>query len=482
MFPQFTSMNVIDGQAGVIIYSSLICHSLTIDNILNIIVLLILAGVTVATLTGDNGLLTKAGEAKKASEQANLEEEVKLALIEGQTDKYFNSNSNIQDKLKSIFEKSYGQGNIDVTKAGKNYKVKVKNTKTVYRIKSDGTVEKYEEMAPTNVYAKLDDNILRLRATNADDDYKIYADSSSIVSSLNGTKTNVTTVDIEEPIAPITCSSMFMGLTNLSAIEKIENFHTENSTSLHGMFNGCSNLIGLNLSSFDTSKVTSMGDMFQNCKKISNIDLSNFDTSNVTTMTCMFYNCNSLTQIDVSHFDTKKVTKMDSMFCNCKLPEQIDVSNFDTAKVTTFGGMFSGCRNIKYMYLSNFNTSKATILTGMFLGCENLIGVDLSSFDTSIVGNMADMFQNCKKISNIDLSSFNTSNVSNMSCMFLNCNSLEKIYVSNNFVTTKVINSNSMFTNTNNLVGGLGTISSGGDATYAHIDEGESNPGYFTLK
>ena len=55
-FPQFTTMNVIDGQAGLIIYTSLIFYSLTIDNILNIIVLLILAGVTIATLTGDNGI------------------------------------------------------------------------------------------------------------------------------------------------------------------------------------------------------------------------------------------------------------------------------------------------------------------------------------------------------------------------------------------------------------------------------------------
>ena len=52
--PQFTTMNVIDGQAGLVIYSSLIFYSLTIDNILNIVVLLILAGVTIATLTGDN--------------------------------------------------------------------------------------------------------------------------------------------------------------------------------------------------------------------------------------------------------------------------------------------------------------------------------------------------------------------------------------------------------------------------------------------
>lgn len=35
-FPQFTTMNVIDGQAGLISYTSLIFYSLTIDNILNI--------------------------------------------------------------------------------------------------------------------------------------------------------------------------------------------------------------------------------------------------------------------------------------------------------------------------------------------------------------------------------------------------------------------------------------------------------------
>ena len=35
MLPQFTTMNVIDGQAGLMSYSSLIFYSLTIDNILN---------------------------------------------------------------------------------------------------------------------------------------------------------------------------------------------------------------------------------------------------------------------------------------------------------------------------------------------------------------------------------------------------------------------------------------------------------------
>ena len=36
--------------------------------VITIIVLLILAGVTIATLTGDNGILTKANEAKESTE------------------------------------------------------------------------------------------------------------------------------------------------------------------------------------------------------------------------------------------------------------------------------------------------------------------------------------------------------------------------------------------------------------------------------
>ena len=75
--PQFTTMNVIDGQAGLIIYTSLIFYSLTIDNILNIIVLLILAGVSIAMLTGQNGILTQAQNAKITTENRNAEEKVK---------------------------------------------------------------------------------------------------------------------------------------------------------------------------------------------------------------------------------------------------------------------------------------------------------------------------------------------------------------------------------------------------------------------
>ena len=81
MFPQFTTMNVIDGQAGVIIYSSLICHSLTIDNILNIIVLLILARISISMISGNNSILSRTGNAKENTENASMIEQMKMKVL-----------------------------------------------------------------------------------------------------------------------------------------------------------------------------------------------------------------------------------------------------------------------------------------------------------------------------------------------------------------------------------------------------------------
>lgn len=75
--PQFITMNVIDGQAGLVRYYSLIFYSLTINNILNIIILLILAGISITALT-QTGLFENAKKAKSAMENAQNEENTTL--------------------------------------------------------------------------------------------------------------------------------------------------------------------------------------------------------------------------------------------------------------------------------------------------------------------------------------------------------------------------------------------------------------------
>lgn len=49
--------------------------------VITIIVLLILAGVSIATLAGDNGLLRKTGEAKEQTEKTALKEQLEVAVL-----------------------------------------------------------------------------------------------------------------------------------------------------------------------------------------------------------------------------------------------------------------------------------------------------------------------------------------------------------------------------------------------------------------
>ena len=278
------------------------------------------------------------------------------------------------------------------------------------------------------------------------------------------------------------------------------------------LFENLINMITLNLSNVDTSKVNDMTGMFDYCQSLTSLDLSNFDTSSVTSMAGMFQHCEKLTTLNLSNFNTSKVTNMAWMFNKCKLLTSLDLSNFDTSNVTTMRIMFQGCENLIILNISNFNTSNVTDMSYMFGWCYKLENVDVSNFDTSKVTTMLQMFNKCYKLNNLDLSNFNTSKVTTMEGMFNSCHSLtsldlsnfdtskvtnmsemfggngttmslNKIYVSDKFVTTQVTNSTNMFSDCNNLVGGNGTVfdSNNIDKTYARIDS-SSNPGYFTLK
>ena len=199
--------------------------------------------------------------------------------------------------------------------------------------------------------------------------------------------------------------------------------------------------------------VTSMSYMFWDSQAL-RIDLSNFNTSNVYNMGGMF-SSSQATTLDLSNFDTSKVTNMNVMFGNSQATT-IDVSHFDTSNVTNMQGMFQH--------------SQATI-------------IDVSNFDTSNVTNMQGMFWK-SQATTLDVSHFDTSNVINMEVMFAYMTNLKTIYASSKFVTTSVTSSTSMFEKSTNLVGGAGTKYNKSylDKTYARIDGGTSNPGYFTEK
>ena len=198
------------------------------------------------------------------------------------------------------------------------------------------------------------------------------------------------------------------------------------------MFNGCSSLVSLDLSSLDTSSVTNMNQMFSGCSSLASLDLSHLDTSKVTDMCNMFRECSSLTSLDLSSLDTSKVTDMKWMFCLCSSLTSLDLSSFDTSSVTDMGDMFSGCSSLASLDLSSFDTSSVTYMCDMFSGCSSLASLDLSHLGTSKVTDMGAMFRECSSLTSLDLSSFDTSSVTDMGGMFydyrhnLNCIAIPK--------------------------------------------------------
>ena len=280
-------------------------------------------------------------------------------------------------------------------------------------------------------------------------------------------------------------SGTFRDLKSLTKLD-VSNFDTSNVTDMSWMFLNCSSLTSLDISSFDTGKVTTMQGMFDGCVKITTLDLSTFDTKNVTNMSAMFWDCKSLTKLDVSSFDTSNVTAMGLMFSGCSSLTSLDLSSFDTSNVTSMSDMFCSCSRLTNLDLSLFNTSKVTDMNNMFQKCSSLTTLRLGAkFDTSNVKTMISMFKECSSLTSLDLSSFNTSKVTNISWMFQWMDNITTIYASDLFAISSVTNSIAVFSGDKKLVGGSGTKYSSSnitDATYAHIDRGTSNPGYFTYK
>ena len=269
----------------------------------------------------------------------------------------------------------------------------------------------------------------------------------------------------------------YMFYESNAAILDLSNFDTSNVMDMSDMF-AYSQATTLNVTNFDTSNVVNMNGMFQH-SQATIIDVSNFDTSKVTDMSYMFAGSYATT-LDVSSFDTSKVTDMRYMFSVSKATT-IDLSNFDTSNVTNMSGMFQGVQ-VTTIDLSNFDTSKVTNMGYMFRSSQ-VTTLNLSNFNTSNVTYMGFMFDS-SKATTLDVSNFDTSKVTDISKMFYNSTKLKTIYASNKFNTDAVTSSSNMFNNCTSLVGGQGTKydSTKVDKTYARIDGGTSNPGYFTSK
>ena len=337
---------------------------------------------------------------------------------------------------------------------------------------------------------------------------------------------------------------MFGGCTVLTSLD-VSHFNTSKVTLMYYMFGFCENLTSLDLGSFNTSKVTNMYSMFYRCSNLRTIYVGNgWNMAAVTSSSDMFLNCSSLvggqgTTYDANHVDkayahidggpsnpgyftewkeayacyTSSNTTLTFYYDNQRSSRTgttydlntggYDVAwdtdgtrtnvtkvvfdpSFADARPTTTCDWFYGMTNLQSITgMEYLNTSEVIYMNWMFYNCNKLTSLDVSHFNTSKVIYMNQMFKKCTGLTSLDLSSFNTSQVIFMTYMFDGCTNLRTIYVGNGWSTAAVTGSTEMFNYCTSLVGGQGTTwnsSNPTDKTYAHIDGGTSNPGYFTAK
>ena len=122
-------------------------------------------------------------------------------------------------------------------------------------------------------------------------------------------------------------------------IISIDQWGTQQWTSMDRAFYGATNLAGQATDEPDLSAVTTMSLMFSGANAF-NQDIGDWDVSNVTNMFGMFSNATVFNQ-DISAWNVSNATNMESMFSSASAFNQ-NLGGWDVSKVTTMRNMLSG--------------------------------------------------------------------------------------------------------------------------------------------
>ena len=206
--------------------------------IITIIVLLILAGISITTLAGENGLINKTIKAKNITEKAEAEEAMRLAYMDAYIGSYSGESESLAKKIEKELEEKYGEGNVTVTDgSGNSYIVEIEEIGT-YTIDKNGEVSEYKNVKISYEIAQEDgtslesgvtyDNALvKIKISNKDEfdeikTIKFYKDDEEI---------EAEEIDLENGVATFKVSSnrTYKATTNAIA-EEITYSNSKNVT------------------------------------------------------------------------------------------------------------------------------------------------------------------------------------------------------------------------------------------------------------
>ena len=276
----------------------------------------------------------------------------------------------------------------------------------------------------------------------------------------------------------------------LGAESSIVSFH-ENSSEL---FAGLSDIVSIEFRSADFSLVKDLSSAFQDCTSLETLSLSEQNLSRVQNLSNAFFGCTSLREADLSGTGiTTALQNTSGMFENCVNLETVNFTNVSMNGVVTASSMFRRCEKLVEIKGDQYlGMAAVRDFTDMFAYCKSLPTLSCAYWASSSALKTNGMFGGCYSLTELDLYGLSASSAVDISYMFSDRGSregdvsegtmsLETVYVSLQWNVNSASSHQSVFTGTEDIVGGEGFAFNGTvDKTYAVIDK-LSVHGYLTL-
>lgn len=341
--------------------------------VITIIVLLILSGVTITMIVGQNGILSQANTAKEETIIATEKEQIEIALVtyemyNREKDKYDLIEEETGQKILNIEEEYVLKGEIIEFESGRKYLITENKVEYMRDLENAiiiaGGTSNSSYLQGSTTYLRKDVELIELVnnkiiSKNAIDSWDISQNKDgSVVAWItdddnnnlyewhiganyrikaNAEMTwyfrgftnlkNIIGLEYMDFYQTTSVSSMFGNDINLKSID-IDFSNAKNLTAIGAIFSGCRSLESVNLNSLDNTKITSLKEVFMSCEKLEYIDFSNWNIGNITNMNFLFYGCSNLKQINMSNFTVDG--SLESTFYGCNINVKVLVKDEET--------------------------------------------------------------------------------------------------------------------------------------------------------
>ena len=399
--------------------------------VITIIVLLILAGITIASLSGENGILARAKEARDKTEIATIEEQIELAKMSSLDD----NGEIVKQTLKSELEKIEG---IDkITDKTNGIQVEYKG-KSQFIPTGNGKIELGED--------ELEDIADGIIEDQGEQDYVIGIDVYGNQVDLANWNYEFYNADLLLKYTGKIENGTIIGEIPAYIIKSESGIVTKGAvTVLEGTFSNKTDLKTINVAfpktityysvTFANSGITSIPPkinmdkaqntygMFQNCTGLTEIPQSFnlVNASNLQICANMFEGCTNLTTIPEGFALPSSVTTTESMFYGTKItkiPQSLSLANATGLK--SCKNMFSNCTNLATIPEGFALPSSVTTTESMFYGTKiTKIPQSLSLANATGLKSCKNMFSNCTNLATIPEGFALPSSVNDIGGMFL---------------------------------------------------------------